>query len=82
VTVEALRSVVCRVCGTRFELTARNVRGWHSRGLDPVCAECRHPSKPVDAQTRVRMRRWWVEESGLSLEELREIAGAIAGPLD
>jgi hypothetical protein len=71
VTVEAPREIVCASCGSRYLLSARNVRAWRQRGETPVCARCRHPAKPVDPATMIRMRRWWLDR--YSIEELLEL---------
>jgi hypothetical protein len=43
------------------------------RGEEPVCRPCRQTEKPVDEQAMEKMRRWWLEESGLTLDEVLEI---------
>lgn len=60
-TVEAPQLVRCDECGCRFELSARNVRAWHSRGEEPICRECRHPRREPSEAERERMRRWWLD---------------------
>jgi hypothetical protein len=79
-TVEAPRELVCDSCGTGFTLSARTVRVWRSRGQDPLCRRCQHPPKPVDLETAARLRQWWLDR--YPLEELREMAGAIASVLE
>jgi hypothetical protein len=44
---------------------------WHARPEKPVCNKCLHPAVPVYGMTS--MQNWWLEKSGLSLEELLEI---------
>jgi hypothetical protein len=72
-TVEAPRSVRCRKCGSIFGLSARNVRAARQRGREPVCSPCRQTEKPIDEAEMEKLRRWWLEESGLTLDELLEI---------
>ena len=56
---------------------APGVRAARQRGQEPVCALCRQPERDVDDEERARMVRWWLEKSGLELDELLEIAKAI-----
>jgi hypothetical protein len=71
--VELARDHVCPKCGDRFSLSARNSRLHRERGTQPLCEEGRNPPKAPDEATRARMVRWWLKESGLSLDELLEI---------
>jgi hypothetical protein len=64
-----------------FELSARNARANRAAGREPVCRECRNPPKPPDPATMEKMRRWWLEDSGLSLEEVQELARLVWSPL-
>jgi hypothetical protein len=50
-----------------------NAREARRRGRDTLCWECPHPLKPPDAVAMAKMRRWWLEESSYSLEELEEL---------
>jgi hypothetical protein len=77
VTVEAPRRVRCGSCGGYFELNPRNIRGWRARGEEPRCHSCRH-HREVDEATAEKMRQWWLEESGLTLDELHELADLLA----
>ena len=61
-------------CGSRFELATRNERRYRSEGRAPTCETCRRPALKLTPAERERFRRWWLEESGLSRRELREIA--------
>lgn len=76
-TVEAPRAVVCGECGSSFDLSARNVRAARQRGEEPLCAECRRPPKEQTPAEREKLKRWWLEKSGLELVELRELAFAL-----
>jgi hypothetical protein len=69
--------VVCGSCGGGFTLSKRNVRAARQRGEAPICSFCRRTRKPPDPATMERMKRWWLEKSGLSLDELLEIGREI-----
>jgi hypothetical protein len=69
------QAVRCGSCGSDFDLSARNVRAWQSRGQEPVCGLCRRKPKPVDGAQLERMKLWWLEP--YSLDELVEIGRLI-----
>src|SRR5262245_16256690 len=76
IAVRSCRSVtvLCGGCGARFELSVRNEYEHRRRGRTPRCEVCRRPRAELGVEERERFRRWWLEESGLSLDELLEIA--------
>jgi hypothetical protein len=74
VSVEAPRAAVCGSCGTRFDLSPRNVRAWRQRGQEPVCGDCRHAPKE-DPVLVERYKAWWLER--YSLEELLKLGREI-----
>ena len=76
-TVEAPRLHTCR-CGVVFSLSARNTREHEKRGTLPLCRGCRfpHPELEVSAEERRAYQRW-LEESGLSPAELRDLASCL-----
>jgi hypothetical protein len=63
-------------------LSARREREHRRQGREPVCSLCRRPPIELTDAERERYVRWWVEKSGLSIEELREIATAIGAQND
>ena len=64
----------CEGCGDRFELSVRGVQRYRAEGREPRCAICRRPHTPLTTEERSRFKLWWIEESGLSISELRELA--------
>jgi hypothetical protein len=60
-------------------LSARREREHRRQGREPVCATCGRPPIELTDAERERYRQWWLEKSGLSPAELREIAAAFAG---
>jgi hypothetical protein len=72
VSVDAPPVVRCGVCNRPITLSAGVAARWQGRRERPVCDGCLHP--PVAANRQAApYRRWWLEQSGLTLEELREI---------
>ena len=71
VTVVDAQRVVCRECGLRFAMSARNALTWRTRGENPVCERCRFPPFEPSEAERARMRRWWLAR--YSLDELLEL---------
>jgi hypothetical protein len=70
--------VVCGSCGGAFELSDRNARRYRTEGRTPICSMCRRPPpKPMSTAERERLRRWWLEESGLTRCELVELAAGL-----
>ena len=67
-------TVVCDQCGDRFELSVRNEFRHRTEGTRPRCRMCRRPQKPMTDEERARYVDWWLTRSGLSLDELRELA--------
>lgn len=67
----------CPECEEWFWLSGRNSLRHRTAGTRPICGDCRHPVKQPTEEERAELRRWWVEESGLSLVELREIGFSI-----
>jgi len=77
VTVEP-RAVVCASCGLGIDPSLRSVRRARERGKLPVCTDCRRPGRPPPSELELaRARRWWIEQSGLALDEIAEIARAV-----
>jgi len=74
--VEAPHLHTCR-CGNVFSLSARNTREHRRRGTVPICRNCRLSAKPPDPEEAERLRRWWLEESGFTLDHLVEISEMI-----
>jgi hypothetical protein len=71
--VELARSFTCPECGSSFSLSARNARPSCPR--DRACLPgMPDPGKVAQRRRAARAARWWLEDSGLSLVELREIA--------
>jgi hypothetical protein len=66
--------VRCGECGERFTLSARRARAYRAEGQAPKCRQCRRPPIVLTEEERVRFRSWWLESSGLSQDELYEIA--------
>jgi hypothetical protein len=58
-------------CGRPFTLNARSLRRAHRQGRRPVCGSCKPLGGAGDSEA---LQRWWIESSGLSFDELREIA--------
>ena len=69
--------VRCDICGVRFLLSARNVRGWQRRGREPRCSHCRWPHPSMTDEEREKFMVWWLYSSGLDVEELLEAAVAL-----
>jgi hypothetical protein len=61
-----------------FDLSVRREYAHRRDGTTPLCLTCRRPPKPMKPEERERYRRWWLEKSGLSVNELREIAVGLA----
>jgi|SoiMethySBSTD1v2_1073268.scaffolds.fasta_scaffold397366_2 hypothetical protein len=61
-------------CGEHFEISVRREYQHRHNGTTPRCLPCRRPPKPMTEAERARYRRWWLEESGLSRDEVRAIA--------
>jgi hypothetical protein len=49
-------------------------------GTEPKCRACRRPVQPMTLAKRERFQRWWIEESGLDVAELQEIACGLVLP--
>jgi len=78
VTERTGRSVDVRCeCGDVFALSVRRAFEHRRAGTSPRCRECRRPPLEMTAEEREKLQRWWLERSGLSLGELREIAAAL-----
>lgn len=77
-SVEAPRLLTCR-CGRQFTLSARNSREHRKRATVPLCRACRFPraEQAVSAEELRAYPRWWLEESGLSPAELRDLASCL-----
>ena len=60
-----------------FELSLRREYAHRIEGKEPRCLPCRRPLKPLTDEERERFTRWWLEESGLSMRELYEIAAGL-----
>jgi hypothetical protein len=54
------------------------VRAGRERGQAPACASCRRLAASTGRTTEktelAGARRWWIEDSGLALDEIAEIA--------
>lgn len=66
-------------CGAPFVLSERNSRAHRKRGTSPQCRACRfpHAEQAVSERERQAYLDWWLTESGLSLDELRDIASCL-----
>ncbi len=82
------RELLCD-CGTSFTINARTLRRARSEDRTPVCFDCRpvgggrRAARPrgrgPGAPTADELQRWWIEDSGLGLDELLEIAACLWG---
>jgi hypothetical protein len=54
------------------------VRVHRQNRTTPTCHDCRNPRRELTPEQRARYQRWWVEQSGLDLDELLEIAAGLA----
>jgi hypothetical protein len=57
-----------------FQLSVRNAFRYRKEGRSPLCTLCRRPSLKMSDEGRADYIAWWIERSGLSRAELREIA--------
>ncbi len=62
---------VCESCGSSFVRSSTAARRARQHARQTLCKPCRYPGA-VEGEDR--LQRWWLEESGLELEALREIA--------
>ncbi len=71
---ESPRTLVCGECGSEFTLSASVARRTRRSGRTPICGECRRVHPRVTPELLDAGREWWLTESGLSLEDIQEIA--------
>ncbi len=71
----ALREAVCTSCGTTYTRSVNTAKSARRFGRPAVCRPCRYPT--AAAGNEERLRRWWLEESGFTLDELQEIGRLI-----
>lgn len=61
--------------GEVMPLTTENAaRELAPRGERPICADCRRVLQKFSPAPAERMRRWWIEQSGLTFDEVQAIA--------
>jgi transposase-like protein len=67
--------LTCSLCGDSFQLSARRARDWRDR--EPICKDCRRGRRELTDEERAQLRDWWLQQSGLRLDELQQIGRAI-----
>ena len=63
-------------------LSQRRAGQYRAEGRSPKCETRRRPPIVMTAVERARFKRWWLEESGLSSGELRDIAIAVSASVE